>query len=194
MKKLCYGFVFGMMIMLFASSTRADVADPRIGGGDGSCASFSLGSLTQQNTIPTSALYAPSGPCIVDFVNNTDPTITSVTVTVDTPFDGTLSCYIIPGPSHFTLATLIGPNSCEFSGGSVPVGDLFGFQFGDAVHPFCAPGSTVANCIQLTGLDITLHANPEPATITLIGTGLAALVARKKKLGNKPLALPNCVC
>ena len=196
MKKLCYALVFGFLIMLSASSTRADaVNDPRIGGGGGSCATVDLTSLTQGFSIPTIDLYPPTGPCIIDFVNEINgdegpgQVLTSLAVTVNSPFTGSLSCYIInPSTSPFSVATLTAPNTCTFSGGSVPDEGVFGLQFGDTLHPFCSTAPVNGVCTTPEPLDVTLHPTPEPASIALIGTGLAALVARRKRLGSRLLA------
>lgn len=199
MKKLGYGFLFAILVMLSASTTKADaIDDPRIGGGGGSCASIDLLSLSQVITITAAELYQPTGPCIVDIVNETGTTLTSLVVTVNTPFAGLLSCYFLPGTSPFSVVSPSTPtatNECTFSGGSFLDEGVFGLQFGDPLHPFCGPGSTVTNGVcsnPLTSLDVTLHPTPEPASIALIGSGLAALVARRKKLGSEPL--PNCAC
>jgi hypothetical protein len=191
MKKLSYVFVLAALIMLSASSSRADTVpadDPRIGGGGGSCAFVDLTSLTQGFSVPTMDLYPPTGPCIIDFTNETNTTLTSLAVTVNASFTGNLGCYILNGESPFSVATLTAPNTCTFSGGSVPDEGVFGLQFGDALHPFCSTTPVNGVCTTPEPLDVTLHPTPEPASIALIGTGLAALVAHRKRLGSEPLA------
>src|SRR5712691_2972120 len=195
MKKLSYLFVLFTLILLSASTTRADQLDPLIGGGGtGSCGSLvDLLSLTQMVTITSDEL---SLGCIVDFKNDTGTLLTSFVVTVDTPFSQVLGCFILPGTSPFSVASPSIPiitDSCTFSGGDgVPNGSRFGLEFGGPGHPFCLNDPTGA-CQPLSSLDVTLHPTPEPASITLIRTGLAALVARRKKLGSRS-PLSNCVC
>jgi PEP-CTERM motif-containing protein len=198
MKKLSYLFVLFALIILSASTTKGDVVDPLIGGGgSGTCsgsAVVDLMSATQMVTITSGELNMG---CIVDFLNDTGAPLTSLVVTVDTPFSGPLGCFILPGTSPFGVASPSIPiitDSCTFSGGGgVPNGTLFGLEFGGTVHPFCLNDPTTGVCQNLTSLDVTLHPTPEPASIALIGTGLAALVARRKKLGSRS-PLSNCVC
>lgn len=197
MRKLSYGLLFTILVMLSASTTRADaIDDPRIGaGGGGSCpgGAIILTSPNQSFSIPAADLYPPTGPCIVDFKNEIGAVLTFLTVEVNTSFAGTLTCGLDAGSpfTSFEQPPQTPPNTCTFLGASVPVGDIFGLTFGSAFHPFCAPGSTVTNgvcSIPLEGLEGTIHATPEPASVALIGTGVAALLARRRKFGSKPLA------
>ena len=198
MKKLSYVLVFAVLIMLSASTTRADaVDDPRIGaGGGGSCAVGGgvVTSSTQSFSIPAVDLYPPTGPCIVDFTNETGGILTGITLDLSTLFAGQLTCGLDPGSpfTSFLQPPATPSNSCTFFGASIPEGGVFGLTFGSTGHPFCAPDSTVPSpgvCSDpLTSLDGSLHPTPEPASFALIGTGLAALMARRKKIGSKLLA------
>lgn len=182
MKKLSYLSVLLLLTLLCASGAKANTLDPKIGlGGGGSCASLSEDSATQSYTLGSAELG-----CIVDFTNNIPgATLTSLTVTVNTPFTGALSCIIDltqpgnGGVSPFSVATVSSANSCTFSGpplfpDAVLPGGTYGLQFGYAGAFF-----------QSSSLDITLSTVPEPASIVLLGAGLAALVAGRKKLRSK---------
>ena len=182
MRKLTYLFILFTLVVLSAGVAKATPIDPKIGlGGGGSCASFSQDASSLNATVPTG--------CIVDFTNNIPgATLTFVTVTVNTPFTGALSCAIDltqpgnGGVSPFSVATVSGPNSCTFSGpplfpDAVMPGATYGIQFG-------YPGLQ----FQTSTLNITLTTVPEPASIALIGVGLGALIVGRKKLVGGRLA------
>jgi PEP-CTERM motif len=193
MKKLSYLFVLCALIVLCARVTQATPVDPKIGlGGGGSCASFSQNTSSQSFTLGAGQLG-----CIVDFTNNIPgATLTFLTVTVNTPFAGLLSCAIDltqpNGVSPFSVAQQTAPNACTFSGppafpDAVLPGGLYGVQFGypGLMFQTC---DTQGVCTNLTSLKITLTTVPEPASIALIGTGLLALVAGRKRLRKSRLA------
>jgi PEP-CTERM motif-containing protein len=184
MKRLTYGLVFAMLIMLSASSTRADVADPRIGaGGGGSCGSVDLTSVTSSFTLGASELG-----CIVDFTNDTPGAITQLEVDVNPAlFSGALTCGLDAGSpfSSFEQPPTTAAGTCLFLGANVPIGGVFGLTFGSTIHPFCLDNPTTGACDNLQNLPVTVSSTPEPASIALIGTGLAAWLARRKKLGSE---------
>jgi hypothetical protein len=175
---------------------KADTLDPKVGlGGGGSCGD----AVTLTNT--TEELTITNFGCVVDFFN-TAAIATSVTVTLNraiTPFAGTVSCapdsFQGDNPPPFAHAATNG-DTCTWSGSGVPddagdsefpptapgfigPGGLFGLQFGYPGLEFLD-----ANGHQIQSLDITISTAPvpEPGTLLLLGSGLAALVARKKKL------------
>jgi len=191
---------------------KANTVDPQTGtGGSGSCfgpLSFSSSSQTF-NGLPTtsSASTDTNGNCVIDFINNTGVDVTSLTVTILTPFfgegslgatDGSLSCQVYSGvfgfgsPSPFNNAVKTDNNACTFNDavvlGSWLPDTKLGLQLG--VDPtflgfFKDPCSdpTGKTCANLASLDVKLDAPsaaPEPGTMLLIGTGLVALVGRKK--------------
>ena len=129
-------FLAVALFLFFAgSAAKADTADPRTGtGGGGSCLSLSFGSASQtfsgDSALPTE--------CIIDFTNNTGGTITSLTVTILTPFfgevgppttgnpfGGNLSCAVYANelgfgsPAPFNTATKTAANACTFNGTTV---------------------------------------------------------------------------
>jgi hypothetical protein len=195
MKRSSYFLAFLTVALLFLSTgsvVKADVIDPKIGlGGGGSCGDTQFQeSLTQEVTLGSGQLG-----CIVDFNNDTGFTLTSLTITINSHFDGELSCIIDTvnqqGVSPFSFPQQTAPNACTFSGGetvdAVTPGGVYGVQFGypDELFQTCDSNGV---CTPLESLTLTLAgttATPEPGSMVLIGTGLAALVARKKKLWGK---------
>jgi len=141
-------------------------------GGSGSCQSFSEDSLTQSfGDVMTG--------CVVDFTNNITSdgegvTLDFLVVNVDTPFSGAISCAVSPN-SPLNTASVSSPTSCTFQ----DVTELYSIDPGTTYSLTFDPnfGSTV---------DITLAQTiipaPEPATILLLGVGMAVLLAGSKRL------------
>ena len=196
-----------LFLLSAGSVAKANAVDPQAGlGGDpATCGDFSV---TESNTSQT-VFNAPTG-CIFD-VTNAIPgaTLTSVTITILSDFFGkgtsNLTCQVYANeagfgsPSPFSIGT---PNAdgtaCKFSGppvndtnppilllatllppatGGVNPGGRYGVELGSGGLPFTSDGTTV-----LHFLDISLSATvPEPGTMLLLGTGLVALIANKKR-------------
>lgn len=192
MRKLCYLFALLAVSVIFASGVSANPIDPKVGlGGGGSCASFDQNSYSLTVVVPTG--------CIVDFTNSIsgDP-LTWLTLTINTPFTGPLSCVIDTsqpgngGVSPFAFAQATGPNTCMFSGppqgpiDAIMPGGTFGIQFGYQGLPFQTCDSS-GNCTALSSLSITIT-TPEPAIIALLGAGLLGIMLSRKKLAIHRLA------
>jgi len=180
--------------------------------------SFSSASQTFSgvNALPTtgSDFTDTNGNCVIDFTNNTGGDVTSLTVTILTSFfgegalgmtNGSLSCQVYAGqfgfgsPSPFNNAVKTDNNACTFNDlnviGSWLPNTTLGLQLG--VDPtelgfFKAPcdDSTGATCANLASLDVRFDAvvAPEPGTMVLLGTGLVAVVSRKRLKERKRVA------
>ncbi len=170
--------VAGLMV-LFASVGYAQTPiDPGIGlGGTGTCEGcfFTQSGATLTGSVPLDQF----GNQTIDITNATGEILPFVTITIPTAeVNGPLSCFLYPydgsGDLYFDpTQTVTGSNFCTFSGpqttlilDAVPVGVTYGVEF----HQF-TPSST---------LDFTITTVPEPGTVLLLGTGLAAFVARRK--------------
>jgi len=215
-------FLTVALFLLSAGSVAKANTDPRTGtgGGGSTCGSFSFGQASQTYIgLPTtgSDFVDTNGNCVIDFTNDTGVDITSLTVTILTPFfgegavgsgmtDGSLSCAVYAGqfgfgsPSPFNHAVKTDNNACTFNDvvviGSWQPTKTLGLQLGvDPTHLgfFQAPcdDSTGATCADLASLDVRFDAPavaPEPGTMVLLGTGLVALVGRKKLKERKGVA------
>jgi hypothetical protein len=163
-----------LLLLCAGSVTKADGTDPVVGlGGGGTCAgttTFSENSLTQ-------AFSGLQTGCINDFQNNiNDGTVTldTLVVNVMSPFSGQITCALLAGaPLNSATPNGSSPTSCTFFDAttilSIRPGQIYGLTFDTHF------GAKV---------DIVLAQSviPEPATLLLFGTGIAALAANRKRL------------
>jgi hypothetical protein len=170
------------LLLIGANAVFADgsTPDPKIlMGGGGSCQSFSEDSLTQ-------TFFGVKTGCVVDFTNNITSNDQGVTldllvVNVDTPFSGALSCDITADSPLQGTPTVSSPTSCTFQDPSgvilsIDPGEIYSLSF---INP-CTIGCGFPAFIDIT-LAQTVIPAPEPATILLLGVGLAVLFAGSKK-------------
>ncbi|HLZ91499.1 MAG TPA: PEP-CTERM sorting domain-containing protein [Candidatus Acidoferrum sp.] len=169
------GFLAVALLFLSAGSiAKADGIDPQIGlGGSGSCEAFAQTSLTQSFTVLTG--------CIVDFTNlitsgDASVTLHTLVVNVMSPFSGGLSCVNLAGSPLSGTPVVSSPTSCTFSDPPTELASITpGLTYGLTFDPNF--GSTVDIVLAQT----VVAPVPEPGTILLFGTGVAALIANRKR-------------
>jgi hypothetical protein len=170
-----------LFLLLTGSVAKADLVDPKIlEGGGGSCTTTPI-----QETSLTQVFNGLQTGCINDFQNQITSgggsgddqeegiTIHTLVVTVGGgPFS--LTCELgpnLPAPLAGTPFQS-GPSSCTFFGDSIKhsgiVGLFFDTNFGTTVNVTVGASQNINT--------------PEPATLLLLGTGLTALAAIRKRL------------
>jgi PEP-CTERM motif len=162
---------FALFLLCVGSVAEATPIDPEvILDGGGSCPG------TQLQTSLTQAFRGLQTGCTIDFRQLIGESVIlhTLVVNVTSPFDGQISC--INGESSPLKGTPVvsSPRSCTFSDpptspGSIGFDQTYSLFFGTNFGPT---------------VDIILAQEviPEPATLLLVGTGLLALVANRKRL------------
>jgi hypothetical protein len=164
-----------ILIILGVSSTAAlgnSIPDPHI----------KLGPTGSQHTFNQSDCLAPSegfsscsfttdaagDPVTIDIVNDLGKSIVKDIVTIEFPSIGPLTCDADLETAPNWSGTASG-NSCIFKGGFISAGFKYGLTYS-----LFQPSTTF-----FFDLEATV---PEPGTIILLGTGLVALMVRRKAL------------
>ncbi len=170
------------LILLGLSSTvaLADGIDPKI----------VLGPTGSQNTFTQSQCHAgtdsqvsgcqfittgPDNAVTIDIINNLESFIVQDTVTLRTAFSGPLSCAAAETAPGWVGTTSTDGQSCIFTGGFISPGFTYGLTFS-----LFTAGTYLFDLSEVTSP--TAPTVPEPGTIILLGIGLAAVAAGRKKL------------
>jgi PEP-CTERM motif len=161
---------------LFAHATAAQT-DPKIGFGGGGSISASCTTADDSSACSLSAgsitatLSDNETGGIVDLNNDTGLDVTSLTITdLNLPTNEALSCL---SPTEFFLIVTPGPDSCTFSGNGVILDD---FPAGDT------GGILLQDFDANSTIELAVTA-PEPSSMVLLGVGLLAVFAIRKRRG-----------
>lgn len=160
-----------LFLLCVGSAAKATPIDPEIIlDGSGSCPG------TQFQTSFTQAFLGLQTGCTIDFrqLIGQGVILHTLVVNVTSPFNGQISCMNGPFSPLQGTPVVSSPRSCTFSdpptsSGSIGFNTTYSLFFGTNFGPT---------------VDIILAQQvvPEPATLLLLGTGVVALLANRKRL------------
>jgi hypothetical protein len=179
------------LVLLFAGASFGQVLDPpRIIFGNESTPTFTISECTPtaEDTEPCTASLNTSGDVTLSILNDIRAGLSDLTITVGciaiaggptceaAKLGNTDPCLIAEGYDGFTSHTQTSPWACNFSGGSVALGDTIVLDLVGYCTAQPCTGSNSLNSVNF-GLDV-----PEPSTILLLWMGLAAVMVWRKRV------------
>jgi len=181
-----------LFLLLTGSVAAADTAaDPKIGLSPTGSTATCTQTVGQPSISPCSFTTDANGHAVDDITNDTGLFLIQDTVTMLGAAIANLNCSVGPDAPNWTTSDgTTGPtpavgNACAFFGGFISPGHLYGLNF----------DGFAANTTYLFDLtDVRVADLPEPGTMILLGVGLAAVAASRKRLKGARITSSSAVC
>jgi PEP-CTERM motif len=195
MKQLSYVLVIvavALVLLSTGSAAKANGLDPQIGlgpTGSNPCVAGADMPCTQNNCFVGDAFCTvqldSTGSAVADILNDTGFNIISDTINVDSAFDPPLAC-LTANPFGFNNV-VTGATSCTYSFSFDPPLGIGSGSYGAIFRNFTLNGTPLTTLtFDLAAINGTTPV-PEPASLLLLGSGVVALAAARKR-GAKRLA------